>query len=239
MKTLRVFGRITGTKEECNEIITSFFSNEECLACYEKADDGCSHDHCHFIAKVDYKNMKSLRQSFSDKCFKVLKEKLRYSIKEYEEEKDAEAYICKGHKKDASVRPDIFINTYSIDVEECYNRFHQMATKIKEDKKTVCVWKELVSYIEKNDRECFDMDYHHIRTPFRIASHLFDWYILKDRMIQGKYIQQCIIRTVIANKFKSKDLKKQIIKEWYEDFTYYSCGETYDNSYLDKCEELL
>ena len=239
MKTFKAFGRITATKEQCRLIITSFFDSDDCLACYEKADDGCSRDHSHFIAKCEYKNFKSLRQSFSDKCYKILGERLQYSIKEYDEEKDAEAYICKGHKKDASITPDIFINTYKTNVEESYNRFHKVQADIKEAKKTVCVWKELIAYIEKHDRELFDMEFHSIKTPYRIASHLFDWYILKDRMIQGKYVQQCIIRTVIANKFKDKNLKKQIIKEWYEDFTYFSCGETYDHSMIDHLDDLL
>ena len=39
-----------------------------------------------------------------------------------------------GHKKDASIKPDIFINTYGIDVQECYDRFHTLASKIKQEK---------------------------------------------------------------------------------------------------------
>lgn len=239
MKTFKVFGRITASKDNCHSIITDFFQSENCLACFEHADDGCSRDHCHFIAQAEYKNMKSLRQSLSDKCFKVLGERLQYSIKEYDEEKDGEAYICKGHKTDASVTPDIFINTYDIDVEECYNRFHKTQADIKASKKTCCVWKELITYIEKHDRELFDMEFHRVKTPYRIASHLFDWYIEKGRMIQGKYIQQCIIRTIIANKFQSKKLKKQIISEWYEDFTYYASGEVHTAQEIEFLEDIL
>jgi len=226
MKTWKVFGRITASLEECKEIINSFYDKEMVLACYEVADDGCSRDHCHFIASVSYKNLKSLRQAFSEKCFKILGERNQYSVKEYTEESKGEEYICKGHKKDASVKPNIFINTYDIDVEEHYNRFHEAQKVFKQNQSTSSVWKELINYIDKKDPELWSKNYN-TKTAYRIASHLFDWYIEKGRMIQGKYIQQGIIRTIIANKFKDKNIKKSIISEWSEDFSYYSSGQEY------------
>lgn len=227
MKEWKVFGRITGEKEECRDIIQSFFKQDGILACYERADDGCSRDHTHFIASADFKNLKSLRQSFSEKCFKILGERLRYSIKEYEELKDAEAYICKGHKKDASVKPDIYINTYNNDVEESYNRFHKVQADIKQNQKTICVWKEVNQYIRNKDPTILSGKIKS-DTAWKIADFLFDWYLLKGRMIQGKYIQQGIIRTIIANNFKTKTVKGQILSEWVQDFQY---GD--DLSYLE------
>lgn len=216
MKSYLAFGRITATKEQCTEIIKTFFDSEDCLACYEKADDGCSRNHSHFIARCSFKNFKSLRQSFSDKCYKILGERLQYSIKEYDQEKDAEAYICKGHKKDASITPDIFINSYNTDVEECYNRFHKVQAQIKETQKTVCVWKEVVNFINKRDDKLLTGK---VRsdTAWKIADFLFDYYMSRGKMIQGKYVQQCIIRTIIANSFKSKTVKGQIITDWVTD----------------------
>lgn len=243
MKTFKVFGRITGSLGECESIITSFFKQDSVLACFESADDGCSQDHSHFIGEADYKNMKSLRQAFSEKCFKTLGERLRYSIKEYVEESDGESYICKGHKKDSAVKPNIFINTYNIDVETAYNRFHSNQKSYKESQKVCTVWKELIKYIDKTDPELFNQKYN-VNTAWKIANHLYDWYIFREKMIQGKYVQQMIIRTVIAHKFKEKEIKKSIIKEWSEDFTYYSSGEIYmhhqiSHEVTDPLDELL
>lgn len=224
MNSFKVFGRITGTLEECKNCIESFFESNGILACYEVADDGCSRDHCHFIATAQYKNFRSLRQSFSDKCFKILGEKLRYSVKEFDEALDSVAYICKGHKKDASVKPNIFINTYDINVEDSYRRFHKAQADYKENRKVCSVWKELIIYIEEVDPELFNRDYD-VRSAYRIASHLYDWYLKKGKTIQGKYYQQNILRTVIANKWKNKTVKRSIIKEWSEDFQYFSSGE--------------
>lgn len=237
-KSHKVFGRITATKEECLELI-KFFNDDGVLMCYEKADDGCSHDHCHFIAESsNYKNLKALRQSFSDRCFKTLNERLRYSIKEYEEEKDAEAYICKGHKKDAGVKPEIIKNTYGIDVQEAYERFHQLASAIKQSKRTVCIWKEVIKHIEEVDPDVFTNRFTS-GTTIRIASHLFDYYVQHERMIQGKYVQQMIIQTIIANKFQDKSLKKSVIQSWTGDLQYWNgLDMSYDQSALDAFEDL-
>jgi len=220
MKTYKVFGRITGTKVEVLDCLT-FFDSSEMLVCYEKADDGCSRDHCHFIAQKDYKNLKNLREAFSYKCKQILKETLRYSIKEYEEQKDCEAYICKGHKKDAAVRPDILINTYGIDVQECYERFHKTAQAYKEEKKTKNTWKAVAAFIEEVNPDLFKNPFTK-GTPIRIASHLYDWYLMNDKMIQGKYVQQMIITTIIANKFNNKELKKLIVSTWCDDIAYWN-----------------
>lgn len=219
MKVQKVFGRITGTKEEVKECL-SFFDEDEMLACYERADDGCSRDHCHFIAQKEYKNLKNLREAFSYKCKQVLGETLRYSMKEYEEEKDAEAYLCKGHKKDGSIGPDVFINTYGINVQEAYERFHKVARNNYEKKQTKNIWKSVIQYIEETDPGLFSSEFTRA-TQIRIASHMYDWYLLKERIIQGKYVQQMVITTIIANKWKSKTIKKGIINTWCDDISYW------------------
>jgi len=224
MKVYKLFGRITGTREECISCL-KFFDSKEMLVCYERADDGCSRDHCHFIAQKEYKNMKNLREAFSYKCKQELGETLRYSIKEYEELKDAEAYICKGHKTDAAIKPDILINTYGIDVQESYERFHKTAYAYKEAKKTKCIWKELIAYIEDKEPDFFGDEFSEIYgsvLQVRIASYLYDYYLENDRMIQGKYFQQMIITTVIAHKKKSKAIKRCIIESWTDDISYWN-----------------
>jgi len=217
-----VFGRITALKSECETILKKFYLSQDMLACYERADDGCSRDHCHFLARTEsYKSMKSLRNQFSELCYKTLGERLRYQVKEYDETLDAEAYLCKGHKKDASVKPDIFINTYGIDVQECYDRFHTLASKIKQEKYTKATWKEVVKYIEENDPALFTKEF----TPkiqWQIAAHMYDYYVLHERMIQGKFVQQMILNTIISQKFNSKTLKKSFLQEWCSDLSYWN-----------------
>ncbi len=237
MKTHKVFGRITGSKEEVLKCL-SFFNSDEMLVCYEKADDGCSRDHCHFIASKDYKNLKNMREAFSYKCKQELKESNRYSIKEYEEEKDCEAYICKGHKKDAGIPVEILINTYGINVQECYERFHSNAQAYKEQKKTKNTWKSVIEYIDENDPTLFDTDFTRA-TQVCIASHLYDWYLENDKMIQGKYVQQMIITTIIANKWKNKSIKKGIISTWCDDIQYWNGLEMTDyQEVLDAYDDL-
>lgn len=220
MKLYKIFGRITGTKEECLEVL-KFFDAEEMLACYERADDGCSRDHCHFIGQKEYKNLKNLREALSYKCKQILKETLRYSVKEYDEQQDAEAYICKGHKKDSAIQPDIIINTYGINVQEAYERFHQVARDYKEQKQTKNIWKSVIEYIDEVDPDLFGCKFSRA-IQIRVASHLYDWYLLKERMIQGKYVQQMIITTIIANRWKSKNIKKEIISTWCDDIQYWN-----------------
>jgi len=229
-----VFGRITdGSKNLLSEILKEFYFSDDMLACFERADDGCTRDHCHFIARTDrFKNMKTLRQSFADHCKKKLGEALRYSIKEYDSTKDAEAYICKGHKKDASISPDVFINTYGIDVQDCYERFHATASKIKQEKCSKAIWKEVIKYIEENDPQLFKQEFSP-KIQYKIASHLYDYYIAKERMIQGKYVQQMIINTIIAQKFNSKTLKKSFISEWCSDLTYWNGMEQVFSNEVD------
>jgi len=220
MKIFKVFGRITGSQEECLSCL-KFFDPQEMLVCFERADDGCSRDHCHFIAQKEYKNMKNLREAFSYKCKQILGETLRYCIKELVEDKDAEAYICKGHKTDASFSPIILINTYGTDVQEAYERFHKTAKEYKEEKKTKNTWKAVVQYIEDNDPDLFNNPFNR-GTQVRIASHLYDYYLYTDKMIQGKYVQQMIITTIIAHKFETKTIKRSIIESWVDDISYWN-----------------
>lgn len=220
MKIWKVFGRITGTQEEVLKCV-EFFDKEEMLVCYERADDGCSRDHCHFIAQKEYKNLKTMREAFSYRCKRILEETLRYSMKQYEETQDGEAYICKGHKTDAGIKPNILINTYGINVQEAYERFHKVARDYKEQKQNKNIWKSVIQYIEETDPDLFNSEFKR-STQIRIASHMYDWYLLKERMIQGKYVQQMIITTIIANKWRNKSIKKDIISTWCEDITYFN-----------------
>jgi hypothetical protein len=217
----KVFGRVTGTQEECLKVL-EFFEPNPVLVCFESADDGCSRDHCHFVAESsNYRSMKSLRESLSKKCFKVLEEKLRYSIKEIEVDKDAEAYICKGNKKDKSVKPTIIKNTLNVDIDEAHERYHRVASVVKNYKQTTCVWKEVIKYIEEVNPTLFSSRFTN-GTQVRVASHLYDWYIKNEKMIQGKYVQQMVIQTIIAQKFNSKSLKRTIIEAWTSDITYFN-----------------
>lgn len=221
-KLFIIFGRITAEQPDCESILKNFYFSSDMLACMENADDGCSRTHCHFIARTDrFKNLKTLRQSFSDLCKKTLGEALRYSVKEYDESKDAEAYICKGSKSDASVTPNVFINTYGIDVQEMYDKFHETASKIRQNKHTKAIWKEVIDYIEGKDPKFFKQDFSN-KVKIRIASYLYDYYLDKGRIIQGKYVQQMILQTIIANKFNSKDLKKSVILSWCDDLAYWN-----------------
>ena len=235
-KLFKLFGRITAERDQVIQIIKDFFQEQDCLCCYEKADDGCAHDHCHFIASREHSSMKNLRQAFSELCYKVIGEKFRYTIKEYDNEQDAEAYICKGHKVQASVKPEILINTMNIDVDECYTRFHSVAQDIKTGKK--CVWKEIIEYIEKVNPDLFTTKFTR-RTQVRIASHMYDYYLEKQRMIQGKYVQQCIIQTIIANKFKEKHIKKSMISTWCDDISYFNGMEMQNYQEVDDAFEDL
>lgn len=234
-----LFGRITGEQPECERILKKFFLPNDCLACMENADDGCSRTHCHFIARTDkYKNMKTLRQCLADLCKKVFQEALRYSVKDYDEDKDGEAYICKGHKTDASVAPRIFINTYGIDVQESYDRFHKTAADIKQSKHAKAVWKEVVLYIEKQNPKFFQQTFTPA-TQIHIAGYLYDYYISKERMIQGKFVQQMILSTIIANKFNSKTLKKSFVQTWTSDLQYWNGLEmAYSSEITDAFEDL-
>ena len=74
-------------------------------------------------------------------------------------------------------------------------------------------WKEVIKYIEEIDPALFTTRFTS-GTQVRIAGHLYDWYIKNEKMIQGKYVQQMLIQTIIANKFNSKSLKRSIIEAW-------------------------
>lgn len=236
--TFKVFGRVTGTRQEVLSCL-SFFGDNPMLVCFESADDGCSRDHCHFVSESsNHRSLKALRQAFSDKCKKELKEVNRYSLKELEEDKDSEAYICKGSKKDKSVKPEILKNTLNVDVDGAHERYHRVASDIKNVKQTRCVWKEVINYIEEVNPSLFTTRFTH-GTQIRIAGHLYDWYVKHEKMIQGKYVQQMIIQTIIANKFNSKSLKRNIVEAWTSDISYFNGMEMgYDKDAQDAFEQL-
>ena len=168
-KMIKVFGRITAPKDDCIYIVQKCFSRV--LMCYEKADDGCSRDHCHFIGETDQnKNYKALRTKLSSLTKERTNQTLNYSLKEYDPDKDAEAYICKGHKKDAAVPPEILINDYNEDVSANYDRFHATASAIKADRHNKPIWRDLVSYIQKTR----PMYISEILKTLRIEPHQFN-----------------------------------------------------------------
>ncbi len=239
MPFLEVFGRITGNEHEIKLVLLTFFSNakevpvydaiipEGMLACLESPDSGCSREHSHFLASsTDYKNMKSLRNGFSECCKKILGETLRFSIKEYDQVKDAEAYICKGHKTDKTIMPNIILNNRLILVDRrpnqalaiqiAHDRYHQVADELKAEKSIKSTWRPVVDWIKAKEPEFFTQTL----TPavrVRLASHLYDYYLEQGRMIQGKYFQTTVLQTVIANQFNSKTLKRCVVSSWLSD----------------------
>lgn len=227
MPSIKIFGRITfSDKKELTELLTNFFDPNNILACFESADDGCNNDHIHFVAETSrYNTLKTLRQSFSLKCYKTCSAKNAYSLKPYDPELLGENYICKGHKKDLTVKPDVFINTMKIDVNHHYEDFHNRQQEHKKSSNTRNTWKSIVSYIDTKDPLLLHTELTR-KTQFRICSLMYDYYIENDKIVQGKYQQQNILRTIIAHSFKSREVKKQIILDWSDDFTYYSQGET-------------
>jgi hypothetical protein len=228
---LKIFGRITSPdKLKIQEILESIFDPTSLLACYETADDGCSNFHSHFIGETsNYKTLKSLRQSLSTKCYKSLSLHNQYSIKEYKEDLQAEAYICKGHKKDLKIKPDIFINTLGVDTQTQHEIFHENQKTFKETQNVRNTWKSIKQYIDQKDPLLLHGEYGQ-KTTLKICSLMYDYYIENDKIVQGKYQQQNILRTIIAHSFKSREVKKSIILDWSSDFTYYSSGEIRENA---------
>jgi len=223
MTSLTVFGRITHSDvNTLKELLTSFYDEHPLIACYESADDGCSRDHCHFIASTsNFKNLRVLRQSFSNACFKQLKEKNMYSLKEYDPEKKCLEYICKGHKKDQSLKPNIFCNTYDINVEEYYKNFHENQKIHKTTNNYKNTWTAIVNYIDKKEPNLLHSE-PNVKTQYKICSYMYDYYVENEKMIMGKYQQQNILRTIISQCFKETAVKRTIIMDWCDDFHYYN-----------------
>ncbi len=231
---LKIFGRITAQdKDQISTILNSIFDPSQILACLEHSDDGCSNTHSHFIGETDnYKTLKSLRQSLSTKCYKSLGLHNQYTIKEYKPDSNCEAYICKGHKKDTTLKPDIFINTLNIDTQLQYDTFHENQKTYKESTQVRNVWKSILQYINQKEPLLLHGEYSN-KVTLKICSLMYDYYIENDKIVQGKYQQQNILRTIIAHSFKSREVKKSIILEWSQDFQYYSSGELKDSQIFD------
>lgn len=229
---IKVFGRITASREDCVAIVKQCFSS--ILMCYEVADDGCSRDHCHFIGETDNsKNIKSLRMKISDLTKAATGESHQYSIKPYDPDKDAEAYICKGHKKDAAIKPEILINDYKENVESSYDRFHETASNIRADKHNKALWRDLLAYVEKTEPMFISKilkthkgKYEHLN--FRRVSyiqehiypeilkglslHLYDLILKTDRAIPNTYLAKQAITTVLSRLYHDTDSRQLISK---------------------------
>lgn len=257
-KNIRVFGRITASQLQCEDILNLFFLNSPyILACYEEPDSGCSSAHCHFIASSDdYSSINSLRNQFSALVLKNLKLPGKYSLKLEDTEQDAVAYICKditGHKKFCcnekhhckTVPVNIFLNkdknnfpTMTFDIGEAHRRYWTTFSELKASKSIKNTWKAVVDYIEQNDSEIFNKPLRKT-THIKIASYLYDWYVENERVIQGKYVQQTIINTIIVQKYNSKTLKKSLVMDWCSELSYFNGMEqTFDSECLQDFDDL-
>ena len=222
---IKVFGRITAEKDDCQKIVKDVFS--KALMCYEQPDSGCASAHCHFIAETErFKNIKSLRMKIADLTKNATGQSHQYSIKPYDPDKDAEAYICKGHKKDAAVIPEILINDYNEDIDDSRNRYHSTAQELKADRHSKPIWRDLVSYIQETNPmfEAEILKKHRVkdRKPAveqmaeAIAFHLYDMMEKTDRAMPNPYLAKQAVLTAMSRLCKTlrMDIRKIISRSF-------------------------
>lgn len=224
------FGRIHGTKDQCQQILEEIYSSP-IIACYEAPDSGCKRSHCHYIASTDkYKNEKSLRNAIMNKCKIMLSETKQYQIKTWEKPLDAKClqYICKDEvEPDETLPPqNIFMNSYGITEEQL--RLYRIAfyaddlnKKRKENKEKKkdkqAFWGKIYDYITEHDPKLFDKC--NDRTPHKIAGYVYDYFEENEKFLQNDRFIELTIKTIMIKAYSKKTLRQRLKRSMIDHWT--------------------